>query len=485
MKYISTRGLAPQLGFAEILLGGLGSDGGLYMPQSYPRFSAAELAGMRGMNYRDLAFAVLSRLIDDIPHDDLRVLVDKTYTAEVYRYTNPGEQAEDITPLKTLEPGLHVLGLSNGPTLAFKDMAMQLLGNLFEYVLTKTGGELNILGATSGDTGSAAEYAMRGKRGIRVFMLSPEHGMTRFQQAQMYALQDDNIHNLVIRGVFDQCQDIVKAVSNDLEFKTRHHIGAVNSINWARVAAQSVYYFKAYFAATHSDDQSVSFSVPSGNFGNVCAGHIARQMGLPINKLIVATNENDVLDEFFRTGVYRPRPETRHTSSPSMDISKASNFERFIFDMSGRDADKIRALWAEVESGGSFDLKADGLFDRIAHYGIVSGSSSHANRLDTIRMVYEVYGTMIDPHTADYGTMIDPHTADGLKVGLDHREPGVPLICMETAQPAKFEDAIFEALGIHPERPAELADLEAQPQKKHVMEADVHAVKQFIVDHTH
>ena len=473
MNYISTRGLAPQLRFSEILLGGLASDGGLYVPDSYPKLSAADLDAMRGMNYRDLAFAVLSRLIDDIPHDDLRRLIDKTYTADVYRFTNADEKAADITPLKTLEPGLHVLGLSNGPTLAFKDMAMQLLGNLFEYVLDKTHGELNILGATSGDTGSAAEYAMRGKRGIRVFMLSPEHGMTRFQQAQMYALQDENIQNLVIRGVFDQCQDIVKAVSNDLEFKRANHIGAVNSINWARVAAQSVYYFKAYFAATHSNDQSVSFSVPSGNFGNVCAGHIARQMGLPINKLIVASNENDVLDEFFKTGVYRPRPETKHTSSPSMDISKASNFERFVFDLSGRDAEKIRTLWNAVESGGSFDLKADGLFDRVADFGMVSGSSNHANRIDTIRTVYEVYGTMVDPHTAD-----------GIKVGLEHREPGVPLICMETAQPAKFDDAIREALGIDPVRPAELADLESLPQRKQVLNADVHAVKQFIVDHT-
>ncbi|MEW6415865.1 MAG: threonine synthase [Pseudomonadota bacterium] len=478
MKYLSTRGQAPQLRFSEILLGGLASDGGLYVPEAYPRFSAAELAAMRGMNYRELAFAVLSRLIDDIPADDLRRLIDKTYTAEVYRYVTDQENAEDITPLKTLEPGLHVLALSNGPTLAFKDMAMQLLGNLFEYVLDKTRGELNILGATSGDTGSAAEYAMRGKRGIRVFMLSPEHGMTRFQQAQMYALQDPNIHNLVIRGVFDQCQDIVKAVSNDLDFKTQYHIGAVNSINWARVAAQSVYYFKAYFAATHSNDQQVSFSVPSGNFGNVCAGHIARQMGLPIKKLIVATNENDVLDEFFRTGVYRPRPETKHTSSPSMDISKASNFERFVFDLAGRDAAKIRSLWGAVEQGGSFDLKAHAdprggsLFDRVAEFGMVSGSSNHANRIDTIRTVYEVYGTMIDPHTAD-----------GIKVGLEHREPGVPLVCMETAQPAKFEDAIREALGIEPVRPAELAKLETLPQKKHVMDADVEAVKRYIVAH--
>lgn len=473
MYYISTRGQAPALQFSEILLGGLASDGGLYVPEVYPRFSATELAAMRGMSYPQLAFAVLSRLIDDIPADDLKAIIDNTYTAEVYRYTQPGENAADITPLKMLEPGLHLLALSNGPTLAFKDVAMQLLGNLFEYALAQTGGELNILGATSGDTGSAAEYAMRGKRGIRVFMLSPEHGMTHFQQAQMYALQDDNIHNLVIRGVFDQCQDIVKAVSNDLDFKTRHHIGAVNSINWARVAAQSVYYFKAYFAATHSDDQQVSFSVPSGNFGNVCAGHIARQMGLPIRKLIVATNENDVLDEFFQTGVYRPRAETTHTSSPSMDISKASNFERFVFDLTGRDPQQVRALWQEVEAGRSFDLKPGGLFERVAEYGLVSGASNHAHRMETIRTVYEVYGTMIDTHTAD-----------GIKVGLEYREPGVPLICMETAQPAKFEEAIREALGVAPQRPADLVDLEARPQRKVMLDADVAAIKQFIATHT-
>ncbi|MGE5319894.1 MAG: hypothetical protein ACM3KD_06930 [Hyphomicrobiaceae bacterium] len=234
-----------------------------------------------------------------------------------------------------------------------------------------------------------------------------------------------------------------------------------------------MYYFKAYFAATHDNGQKVSFSVPSGNFGNVYAGHIARQMGLPIDKLIVATNENDVLDEFFKTGVYRPRPETKHTSSPSMDISKASNFERFVFDLAGRDAGKIRQLWSAVESGGSFDLTADGLLAHVANFGMVSGSSNHANRIDTIRTVYEVYGTMIDPHTAD-----------GLKVGLEYREPGVPLICMETAQPAKFDDAIREALGVEPVRPSELAELEAQPQRKHVLDADVNAVKQFIVDHT-
>jgi threonine synthase len=471
MNYISTRGQSPAQTFTQILLGGLAPDGGLYMPETYPSFSADDLDAMRGMDYRELALTVLSRLADDIPVADLKMLVDRTYTAAVYGHGRADSDFSQITPVRRLEDGLYLLELSNGPTLAFKDMAMQLLGNLFEYALDKAGMDINILGATSGDTGSAAEYAMRGKHNVRVFMLSPLEGMTRFQQAQMYSLQDKNIHNLVARGVFDDCQDIVKAVSNDLEFKTRYRIGAVNSINWARVAAQCIYYFKAYFAVTADNGQKVSFSVPSGNFGDVCAGHIARQMGLPIAKLVVATNENDVLDEFFRTGVYRPRSaaETAHTSSPSMDISKASNFERFIFDLAGGDGAKVRELWAAVDQGQAFDLKQHGLFERVADYGFESGKSSHADRIATIRMAAE-----------KYATVIDPHTADGLKVGLEHREPGVPMVCLETALPAKFEDAIVEALGRKPERPAGLEDLETLPQRYEVLDVDVDAVKAVI-----
>jgi threonine synthase len=277
MKYISTRGQSPAQSFSEILLGGLAPDGGLYMPESYPQFTDADLTAMRSMNYRELAFAVLSRFATDIPAADLKAIIDKTYTAEVYCNVRAGEKPEDITPLHTLESNLHLLCLSNGPTLAFKDMAMQLLGNLFEYALKQRGQTLNILGATSGDTGSAAEYAMRGKAGVKVFMLSPRGKMSAFQTAQMYSLQDENIFNIAIEGVFDEAQDIVKAVSNDHEFKAAHHIGTVNSINWARVVAQVVYYFKGYFAATTSNDEQVSFTVPSGNFGNVCAGHIARK----------------------------------------------------------------------------------------------------------------------------------------------------------------------------------------------------------------
>lgn len=471
MQYISTRGQAPAQGFSAILLGGLAPDGGLYLPENYPQFSAAELQAMRGMDYRELAFAVLSRFATDIPAADLKAIIDKTYTPAVYCHIRPGDNPEDITPLHTLEPNLHLLCLSNGPTLAFKDMAMQLLGNLFEYVLAKAGQGMNILGATSGDTGSSAEYAMRGKRGINVFMLSPHGKMSRFQTAQMFSLQDPNIFNIAIEGVFDDCQDIVKAVSNDHVFKQQYRIGAVNSINWARVAAQVVYYFKGYFAATTANSQQVSFTVPSGNFGNVCAGHIARMMGLPIKHLVVATNENDVLDEFFRTGVYRPRnaAHTYHTSSPSMDISKASNFERFAFDLVGRDAATVRALWSEIDQGGAADLNAGGWFARVADFGFQSGASSHAHRMRLIRQVWETYGVMIDTHTAD-----------GMKVALEHREADVPMVVLETALPAKFEDAIRESLGREPERPTDLAGLEDLPQRFEVLAADAQAVKQYI-----
>ena len=475
MKYISTRGQSPAQRFTEILLGGLAPDGGLYLPETYPQFSAEDLTRMRAMSYAELAFEILSRYADDIPADDLRAIINKTYTAEVYCNTRENEQASDITPLLTLEPGLHLLALSNGPTLAFKDMAMQLLGNLFEYLLDKAGQDINILGATSGDTGSSAEYAMRGKRGIHVFMLSPHGKMSRFQAAQMFSLQDENIYNIAVKGVFDDCQDIVKAVSNDHAYKAQYKIGAVNSINWGRIAAQIVYYFKGYFEATKANEQQVSFSVPSGNFGNVCAGHIARMMGLPVRHLIVATNENDVLDEFFKTGIYRPRSaaNTYHTSSPSMDISKASNFERFVADLTGRDGMRLRALWSAVDQGSGFDLKSAGLYDKIADFGLVSGSSNHANRMETIRDTWE-----------KYGVMIDTHTADGLKVGLEYLEPGIPMLCLETALPVKFEDAIHEALGRNPERPASMENLERLPQRFTVMDADVDAVKAFVAQHS-
>ena len=469
MNYVSTRGAwreAPQP-FCAILLEGLAPDGGLAVPSAYPQLGLDDLARLRGLSYRELAYAILSRFMTDIPGEALRRIVDRTYTAEAFG-------SDDITPLATLEPGLHLLRLSNGPTLAFKDVALQLLGNLFEYVLRDGSRTLNILGATSGDTGSSAEYAMRGKRNIAVFMLSPHGRMSAFQQAQMYALADANIHNLAIEGTFDECQDIVKALAGDAAFKRRHSLGAVNSINWARIAAQVVYYFKGYFAATSRDSETVSFAVPSGNFGNVLAGHVARCMGLPIARLIVATNENDVLDEFFRTGRYRPRAaaETHATSSPSMDISKASNFERFMFDVAGRDPEALAALWRRLEREGQFDLAGTPAWPRVGASGFVSGASTHADRLATIRDIH-----------ARYGLLIDPHTADGVKVGRERRDPAVPLICLETALPAKFGATIREALGIDPPRPPAYADLESRPQRCTVLPADVARVRAFITAH--
>jgi len=464
MRYVSTRGGMQPQPFSTILLEGLAPDGGLVVPESYPRFSPAELARLRPMSYRELALAVLSRYADDIPPEELKAIVDRTYTKSTFG-------SDEITPLQRLEPGLFLLHAANGPTLAFKDIALQLLGNLFEDVLAKGQRQLNVLGATSGDTGSSAEHALRGKRGVRVFMLSPKGRMSPFQTAQMYSLTDGNIFNLAIEGVFDDCQDIVKATAGDGEFKARYRLGAVNSINWARIAAQVVYYFKGYFAATRADGEEVAFAVPSGNFGNILAGHVAREMGLPIRKLILATNENDVLDEFFRTGRYRIRAatETRSTSSPSMDISKASNFERYIFDVAGRNPAVVLELWQRLEHDGGFDLRATPHWERVLASGFVSGKSTHADRIRTIRGMF-----------GRYQLIVDPHTADGIKVGLEHRERDVPLICVETALAAKFAATILEALGRGPERPAGYELLERLPQRCDVLPPDVAAVKAYI-----
>jgi threonine synthase len=446
VQYVSTRGRATARRFTEILLEGLAADGGLYVPDEIPRL---KIEALRKLSYPELAFEILSRFMDDVP--DLRRIVFETYTAETFG-------SAEVTPLRTLEPGLHLLGLCNGPTLAFKDVALQLLGALFENSRKK----LNILGATSGDTGSAAEYALRGRPGIQVFMLSPHERMSPFQRAQMYSLQDPNIHNLAVRGVFDDCQDLVKQVNADREFKARHSIGAVNSINWARIAAQVVYYFKGYFAATRSDSEQVSFAVPTGNFGNIYAGYVARRMGLPIKRLILASNENDVLDEYFRTGRYRVRRAVSETSSPSMDISKASNFERYAFALAG--AAKVDELWRRLDETGEFSLPPGDEF--------VSGRSTHADRIATIRWVY-----------SQYGVVIDPHTADGVKVGLEHARSGEALVCLETAQPAKFAATIREALGREPERPSGFENLESLPQRVTVVDRDAAALKRFIEQH--
>ena len=472
MQYVSTRGGIAPLSFLQVLLGGLASDGGLIMPTHYPQVDAATLNKWRILNYADLAFEIFSLYCDDIDPADLRALCSKTYTAAVFG-------TDDITPVSRLEmdkqSNLHILHLSNGPTLAFKDIAMQMLGSLFEYSLAQSstaGGEtdaLNILGATSGDTGSAAEYAMRGRAGIKVFMLSPARRMSAFQTAQMFSLQDPNIFNVAVDGVFDDCQDMVKAVSNDAAYKAKYRIGTVNSINWGRVLAQVVYYFKAYFAVTTDSKQAVSFAVPSGNFGNVCAGHVARMMGLPIRRLVVATNENNVLHEFFTSGKYRARSaqETWLTSSPSMDISKASNFERFVFDLMGRDGQAVANLWKSLDTSGSFNLSA--MQKQFGDYGFVSGCSTHANRIETIQSV-----------SRQTGYVFDTHTADGLYVAKSFVEPSVPMVCLETALPAKFSETIVEALGHMPPRPEQFAGIEQLLQKYHAMPSQVALLKQYI-----
>ncbi len=469
MLYVSTRGDRQERRFCEILLEGLALDGGLYLPTHYPQVSVAMLHAWRGLSYADLAYEVLSLYIDDIPAEDLRLLCRRTYTQAAFG-------TPQIAPVRAAGEGLYIQALSNGPTLAFKDMAMQLLGNLFEYELARRGQELNILGATSGDTGSAAEYAMRGKQGIQVFMTSPHGRMSPFQQAQMFSLQDANIHNIAIEGVFDDCQDIVKAVSSDLAFKKAYRIGTVNSINWARLLAQVVYYFAGYLQVRPGIDGPVSFAVPSGNFGNVCAGHVARMMGLPIDQLMVATNENDVLDEFFRTGIYRVRTsaDTHETSSPSMDISKASNFERFVFDLLDREGARVRDLFTSgLALDGQFDLSHDSRFpDAHSRFGFVSGRSTHADRVATIRSVY-----------SDHHQVIDPHTADAFKVAKACRRTDVPVVVLETALPIKFAGTIVEALGVEPQRPAGFEGIEALPRRVQVMAPDAALVKALIRQH--
>jgi threonine synthase len=464
MMYVSTRGSAPPARFRSVLLEGLARDGGLMVPERYPQVDSETRRRWRALRYPELAAQVLSLLADDYQPGELARMTAAVYVPAVFG-------SEDAAPLADLEPGLKLLRLSNGPTLAFKDVAMQLLGALFERELRDGGQVLNILGATSGDTGSAAEYAMRGRAGIRVFMLSPHGRMSAFQRAQMYSLAEPNIHNIAVDGTFDDCQDIVKQIGSDLEFKRRHRMGAVNSINWARIAAQVVYYFRGYFAATSSEEQRVSFCVPSGNFGNVLAGWIARCMGLPIDRLVVATNENDVLDEFFRSGRYRMRDRGRtlSTSSPSMDISKASNFERFVFDAVGRDPAVVRSLWQRLDEDGQFDLAGLAGWRGAEACGFASGRSSHADRLATIRSVFE-----------RSGRIVDPHTADGITVARRWHRAGVPMVCLETAQPAKFADTIVEALGRAPPVPAGMEDLLQRPQRFDRLPADAVQVMRYI-----
>lgn len=449
MQYISTRGGGEPLSYSEALLEGLARDGGLTVPAEMPRVGDATLEEWRSLTYPELATAVLGLFATDIPREDLARMTGAAYAPF----------PDEVVPLRDIGGGITLVGLSEGPTLAFKDMAMQFLGQVLEYALEKRGSVLNVLGATSGDTGSAAEHALRGKDRVSVFMLSPQGRMSDVQRAQMFSVDDANVHNIAIDGVFDDCQNLVKELAGDLEFKRAHHLGAVNSINLARITAQVVYYFWAWLRATDATGAApLDVTVPSGNFGNILSGFYAKQMGLPIRRLVLATNENNVLDEFFRTGEYRPRAaaETLATSSPSMDISKASNLERFIYELVGRDASRVAAAWRELDERGFCDFTADQ--PRFAdEFGFVSGSSTHADRLATIRSVHE-----------GSGDVIDPHTADGVKVAREHLEDGVPMLVLETAKPEKFADTIREALGV---------ELAYGPEVRRMLDAEQHVTE--------
>lgn len=471
MQYVSTRGGMTPANFSDILLEGLAPDGGLVVPETIPAVTQQIIESWRELTYPELATEVIGLYWTDIPREDLAGLCHAAY----------GEQfnAAEIVPLTPIDQMAALVDLSQGPTLAFKDMAMQFLGEALPYVLQQRDQTLNILGATSGDTGSAAEYAFRSKPNIGVFMLSPKGRMSRFQRAQMYTLTDDNVHNIVIDGVFDDAQNLVKELNGDLDFKAKHSLGTVNSINLGRLIAQSVYYFWAWLRVTNGipadqrENFPVSFAVPSGNFGNIFSGQLARQMGLPIDTLVLATNENNVLDEFFRSGKYEPRSaaNTLATSSPSMDISKASNLERFIYLVLDQDQQQLAEAWRQLDTTGTLDL-SDHQPRFLAEFGMVSGTSTHEDRIATIRAVYE-----------KSDVVIDPHTADGVTVARGYQKPHQPMLVLETAKPEKFGDIVQEALGFEPELLPEYAKLLELEQHTVDIGVDATALREYIALH--
>jgi threonine synthase len=464
MKYISTRDMNKSVySFTDVLMRGLADDGGLFVPECYPKLSLSQLESLSKKSYSDLAYDIMSLFISDsIDSDILKTILKDTYNSNVFKYN-------EITPVKNVYNSIFIQDLSTGPSLAFKDLAMQFLGNIMDYVLNTTNSRLTILGASSGDTVSAAEEALRSKACIDVVMLTPKNGMSPFQKAQAGSILDENIFNLSIQGPFDRCQDIVKEVNCDMEFKSKYSIGAVNSINWGRICAQIVYYFNGYFLAVKKVGDVVDFVVPSGNFGNILAGYIAKEMGLPIRNLGVSTNENVVLDHFFKTGHYTQK-DVVVTSSPSMDISKASNIERLFFDVLDRDPLKCVQLMNTFESTRSVSLD-DKLAILTKTKGFESDSCTHQQRIECIKKVYK-----------DTSYIIDPHTAAALKFAFNKvkSDDKTPVICMETAKPTKFESVIDEALGFIPERSAGFVDLELKDQRFFDVDNTTAAVKEFI-----
>lgn len=460
MRYQSTRGQVRDLSFKEAVMMGLADDGGLLLPESIPTLTPGDIEMLAKLAYPELAFQIINLFVGDIPSADLKDLVDRSYST----FTHP-----EITPV-VHKDGIYVLELFHGPTLAFKDVALQFLGNLFEYLLKERGEKMNILGATSGDTGSAAIYGVRGKQNINIFILHPHRRVSPIQELQMTTVTDANVYNLAIRGTFDDGQRIVKEIFGDLEFKNRYSLGAVNSINWARVLAQVVYYFYAW-GRVHRETgcESLYFSIPTGNFGDIFAGYIARKMGLPIRRLILATNENNILTRFVRDGDYSIG-QVVETLSPSMDIQIASNFERYLFYLFGGDADRVRQAMANFQREGRLSFSTEER-KQIADDFV-------ALTVDTGKTLTTIH----DFHAAT-GYVLDPHTAVGVHAGRELSGGEAPVVCLATAHPAKFSDAVRRAIGIDPQTPPSLAGIESRERRCEVIDADTEAIKSFIEKH--
>ena len=458
MRYISTRGGINPIPFKDAIMMGLASDGGLLLPQSYPTVTREQLESWRKLTYAELAFEVISRYVGDIPASDLKNLIIRSY----YTFTHP-----EVTPL-VKKDGVYILELFHGVTLAFKDVALQFLGNLFEYILTERNQTLNIIGATSGDTGSAAIHGVRGKKGISIFILHPLGKTSAVQALQMTSVTDANVHNIAVRGTFDDCQDMVKELFGDLEFKKKYSLGAVNSINWARVLAQVVYYFYAWLRVTDETDAPVHFSVPTGNFGDIFAGYVAKQMGLPVDKLLLATNENNILTRFINSSDYSLGAVVS-TVSPSMDIQNASNFERYLFHLFAEDPVRLKEAFAELKEHGRISCAPDEM--ELVRKDFCSAS---VNQADTLQMIRDFH--------ADTGYLLDPHTAVGVKAALDLFPPDSARVCLATAHPAKFSETVEQSLGFQVPAPESVKELYGKPTRCEIMDADIDKVRQFLID---
>ncbi len=458
MKYVSTRGSAPKLEFEDVLLQGLAQDGGLYVPETWPSIAADEIAGMQGLPYVDVAQKIITPFVGDaIGPDELRAMLVRAYGSFAH---------EAVTPLVELDSKTWLLELFHGPTLSFKDVAMQLLGQLFDHALQKRGEWITIVGATSGDTGSAAIEAMRGRESIDIFILHPHGRVSDVQRRQMTTVQDSNVFNIAIDGTFDDCQSLVKAMFNEKSFHNSINMAAVNSINWARIMAQVVYYFYAA-VALGGPHRKMSFCVPTGNFGDVFAGYVAGQMGLPISRLIVATNVNDILVRTLTSGRYEVA-EVVPTVSPAMDIQVSSNFERLLFDAYDRDAMQIAGLMSRLANTGKFELSPDAL-------------AAIRGRFTAIRVDEQATKETIARTYASTGQLVDPHSAVGLSAAaVSRRDPDEMMVSLSTAHPAKFPDAVEAATGTRASLPDHLQDIEQRTEQFERLPNDLEKVKDQI-----